>query len=121
MIDMLVMLHVGHLLQPVGHGHGEQAEMADQFIEPAQLLSRPRDHPMHRLMRGQEAGHDVHASNRESDPQREDIEEHQWPERQPDQHIAETPDWYFPRKAIGIFAGDHALLSCAVRLRSHAK
>ena len=107
---MFVVLEMREFLNAIGHGHRQQAEMADQFVEPAVLLAGSGDHPVHRFMRWQEAGHHVDAGNREGNPQRQYAQKNQRPERQPDQQIAQAPDRDFPRETIGIFAGDQPFL-----------
>ena len=92
-----------------GHRHGNELEVAHEFVEPEQPIAFPRDDPVLRLVRGQVGEDDVHSADLRRRPQREDTRQGQGPEGQPDGQIGEGPDDGAPRKAPHELVGDRTL------------
>ncbi len=95
-IGVFVMLKMRHFQYTIGRHQRNDRCMADQFIEPAQLVAGAGVNIVLGLMRRQIAVGDIEKGNRKGNPGRQCARQHQRPKRQPADKIGERPEDHKP-------------------------
>ena len=108
-IGEFVMFHMHCPQDPIRIDQRNRGNMPNKFIKPAQRLASARNNIMLRFMGRQVRQDNVQGCNGECQPERHDIQQHQWEERNENHTITQSPGNSSPRNNAQVLPGDFSL------------